>query len=348
MSIRVGLVGVGFMGKTHADIHLKNPRAQFVAFCDSDPKKAAGDWSGGGGNLGDAFGKSFDPRSLKSHATPEELFADPNVDLVDICLPTYLHAQYVLKALAAGKHVLCEKPLSTDLKEAAAVVQAAKKAKGSLMVAQCMRFWPEWEWLKEAVVMKRYGKVHSAVFRRFASTPTWTVNHWILQPKLSGSALFDLHIHDSDYIRFLFGEPKAVFSIGNGGKATQGGIDHVVTSYLYKNKSLLVSAEGGWNADPSYGFTMRYTVVFEKATADFDLGRTGKVLLLNLAGAKEAEVVKVRASTGWADEIAYFLECIEKGQAPKVTTPGDAAKSVALCHAELKSIRTSKVVPFKG
>lgn len=347
MPVRVGVVGIGFMGKTHVDIHLKNGKAQLVAFCDQDPKKAAGDWAGGGGNLGDAFGKAFDPKSLRSHKTPQDLFNDPNVDLVDICLPTYLHAKHTVDALAAGKHVLCEKPLSTDMKEAQAVVNAAKKAKGFLMVAQCMRFWPEWEWLKEAVKSKRYGKVHSAVFRRFASTPTWTWENWILQPKKSGSALFDLHIHDSDYIRYVFGEPKAVFSTGNGGKATKGGIDHIVTQYLYPNKSLLVTAEGGWNADPTYGFTMRYTVVFENATADFDLGREGKVLLLHKKGAKEAETVACRASNGWADEIDYYLDCIASGKRPAITTPADAAKSVALCQAELKSVKTRKPVAFK-
>ncbi|GMV81594.1 MAG: dehydrogenase [Planctomycetota bacterium] len=347
MSIRVGLVGIGFMGKTHADIYLKSSKAELVAFCDSDPKKAAGDWSGGGGNLGDAAGKSFDPRKLTSHKTPEALFADPNVDLVDITLPTYLHAKYVIKALEAGKHVLCEKPLSTNVKEARSVAAAAKKAKGRLMVAQCMRFWPEWEWLKEAVKSKKYGKVHSAVFRRFASTPTWTWNNWILQAPLSGSALFDLHIHDTDYVRYVFGEPAAVFSVGNGGKATKGGVDHIVTQYLYKSKNLLVSAEGGWNADPTYGFTMRYTVVFEKATADFDIGREGKMLMLHAKGAKEAQVVACRASTGWADEIDYFLGCLAKKQAPKVTTPEDAARSVALVAAEHQSVRTRKIVPFK-
>ncbi|MCZ7644164.1 MAG: Gfo/Idh/MocA family oxidoreductase [Planctomycetota bacterium] len=347
MSTRIGLLGIGFMGKTHADIYLKNSKAKLVAYCDSDPKKAAGDWSGGGGNLGDAFGKAFDPKTLTSHRTAAELFADPHVDLVDICLPTYLHGKHVIAALAAGKHVLCEKPLSTDPKEAQAVAAAAKKAKGNLMVAQCMRFWPEWEWLKQAVQRKAYGKVHSAVFRRFASTPTWTWNNWILNAKLSGSALFDLHIHDTDFVRYVFGEPRAVFSVGNGGKATKGGIDHIVTSYLYKNKNLLVSAEGGWNADPTYGFTMRYTVVFEKATVDFDLGREGKVLLLHKTGAKEPEVVACRASTGWADEVDYFLECLARKQKPKVTTPEDAARSVALVQAELKSVRTRKVVPFK-
>jgi predicted dehydrogenase len=348
MAIRVGVVGIGFMGKTHIGIHARNKRAKVVGYCDFDPRRAAGDWNEKAGNLGSGQDLGVDPASLKSYRTPDDMFADPDVDLVDICLPTYAHAEYVVKALASGKNVLCEKPLTIDPKEAERIVKAAKKAKGFMMPAHCMRFWPEWIWLKEAVASKRYGKVHSAVFRRFASTPKWTANNWILNAKLSGSALFDLHIHDTDYVRYVFGDPKAVFSVGNGGKATKDGIDHVNTTYLYKDPRLMVVAEGGWNADPTYGFTMRYTVVFDKATADFDIGREGKTLLLHKAGEKEAEIVKVSATNGWQDEIEYFLGCIESGKAPKVTTAADAEKSVKLVHAEQKSIKTRKIVNFKA
>jgi predicted dehydrogenase len=344
MAIRVGIVGIGFMGKAHVGIWAKEKRAKIVAFSDIDPKKAAGDWSMGGGNIGDQSDLGVDPKALRAYTNADDLFADPNVDVVDITLPTHLHAQNVVKALAAGKHVLCEKPLTVSLKEADAVVQAVKKAKGLMMPAHCMRFWPEWAWLKEAVASKRYGKVLSAVFRRFGSTPIWSFNNWLLQPRLSGSALFDLHIHDIDFVRYVFGDPKAVFAVGSAGKATREGMDLVVATYLYSNPRQVIMAEGGWHADPTYGFTMRYTVVFEKATADFDLGRAGKTLLLHKAGAKEPEVVKTSDSTGWAEEITYFVDCIEQGKAPKVTNAADARKSVALAHAELKSITTRKIV----
>jgi predicted dehydrogenase len=344
MAIRVGVVGIGFMGKTHIGIYARNRRAKVTGYCDFDQRRGSGQWNDSAGNLGDAKGLGVDPRSLKSYRKPEEMFADKDIDLVDICLPTYVHAEYVIKALAAGKHVLCEKPLTVDLKEADRIVKAVKKAKGLMMPAHCMRFWPEWSWLKSAVDSKRYGNVHSAVFRRYASTPKWTANNWILQPELSGSALFDLHIHDTDYVRYLFGDPKAVFAVGNGGKATKNGIDHVTTTYLYKNPKLMVTAEGGWNADPTYGFTMRYTVVFDKATADFDIGREGKTLLLHKAGAKEPEVVKTSATNGWQEEIEYFLQCIERKKAPKVITAEEARRSVALIHAEQESIEKRKIV----
>ena len=347
MTVKVGVIGLGFMGKTHLGFHLANKQARVVAICDQDAKKAAGDFGAAGGNLGGQKGIDLG-KDVKGYRKPEDLIADPEVELVDICLPTYLHAEYAIKALKAGKHVLSEKPLSVDLKEADAIVKAAKKAKGFFMCAQCIRFWPEYAWLKEAVEKKKFGKVHSAVFRRFANTPTYTWKGWILNPKLSGSALFDLHVHDTDYVRYVFGEPKAVFSVGNGGKATKGGIDHVVTSYIYKNPSLLVSAEGGWNADPSFPFCMRFTVVFEKATLDFDFAREGKTLMLHKAGAKEAEVIKVDNRTGWEAEIDYYLNCLDNGKAPKVMTPEAARNSVALVHAEMKSVQSGKVVPFKA
>jgi len=344
MPVRVGVVGLGFMGKTHLGIHAKNKRARITACCDYDPRRAAGDLGKTGGNLGGDSGLNLDPKKVRKYRKPEELFADPNVDLVDICLPTYVHAEYVIKALTAGKHVLCEKPMALDLKDAERIIKAAKKSKGYLMPAHCMRFWPEWAWLKQAVESKRYGNVHSATFRRFASTPTWTKGNWILNSELSGSALFDLHIHDTDFVRFVFGDPKAVFSVGNGGKATRDGIDHVFTSYLYKNSSLVVTSEGGWNADPTYGFTMRYTVVFDKATVDFDIGREGRALLLHKKGAKQAEVIKLPKTNGWEAEIDYFLTCIEKGKAPRIATANDGRDSVALVHAEWESIRKRKVV----
>jgi predicted dehydrogenase len=343
MAVRVGIVGVGFMGKTHLGIYLNNKKAKVTAFCDIDKKKAKGDFGSGGGNLGSGGAKSLS-KDVKGYRKAEDLINDPNVDLVDICLPTYLHAEYTIKALNAGKHVLCEKPLTIDIKDAERVVKAAKRADGFMMTAHCMRFWPEWAWLKAAVDSRKYGKVHSAVFRRFASTPTWTSHNWILNPELSGSALFDLHIHDTDFVRYVFGDPKAVFSVGNGGKATRKGIDHVVTSYLFRDPNLMVSAEGGWNADPTYGFTMRYTVVFEKATVDFDLGREGKVLLLHKTGAKAAEVVKVPTNNGWEGEIDYYLRCIAADKAPTTITPADALDSVTLVQAELESIETRKLV----
>jgi predicted dehydrogenase len=346
MAIRVGVVGLGFMGRTHLSIYAKNKRCKIAGVCDYAPNKTRNS-SATVGNIGDSASLGVDLSKVTVFNKPEDLINSKDIDAVDLCLPTYVHAEFAIKALAAGKHVICEKPLTVDLKDADRIVAAAKKARGIFMAAHCMRFWPEWVWLKEAIDRKRYGNVHSAVFRRFASTPKWTSGNWILQPELSGSALFDLHLHDADFVRFAFGNPQEVFSIGNGGKATKNGIDHVVTHYLYKNKNLLVSAEGGWNADPSFGFIMRFTVVFDRATADFDIGRKGQTLLLHKAGAKEPEIVKTSSASGWEEEINYFLACIEKKKQPEIILAKDARDSVALIHAEQESVRKRRIVKVK-
>lgn len=344
MAVRVGVIGLGFMGRTHLDIHLNNPRAELTAYCDFDPNRTKGSLTTGGGNVGTTKQLNIDPAKVKAYHEPDDLINDPNVDAVDICLPTYLHADIAIKALKAWKYVLCEKPLTVDLKEADRIVAASKKSKGFIMPAHCMRFWPEWDWLKKAIVSKEFGKVHSATFKRFAAAPGWSAKNWILNPKLSGAALFDLHIHDADFVRFAFGDPQAVFSVGNGGKSTRDGVDHVITSYLFKNPKLVVVAEGGWNADTSYPFTMRYTVVFDKATADFDASREGRTLVLHRANTKEADVIKVSPLNGWQLEIDYFLQCVENKKKPKLITVEDARKSLALVHAEAKSIRERKII----
>ena len=191
----------------------------------------------------------------------------------------------------------------------------------------------------EAVRQDSFGDIQ-ALCRR----PQWSAKNWILNPKLSGAALFDLHIHDTDFVRYVFGDPKAVFSVGNGGRVDEGRGRSRDYELSFKNPKLVVVVEGGWNADTSYPFTMRYTVVFDKATADFDAGRGGKVLMLYRAGSKEGEVVKVGTENGWQLEIDYFLKCIEDRKKPKIITVEDARDSVALVHAELKSVRERKIV----
>src|SRR5437867_2937373 len=131
-------------------------------------------------------------------------------------------------ALRAGKHVLCEKPLARTSAAARQIVEAAAKAKGIFMPAMCLRFWPEWAWLKEAIAAGRYGKVLAARFRRVAEPPGWGRNTFFNGAE-SGGALFDLHIHDTDFVQYCFGRPQSVFSSGYA--KFSGAIDHVITQY---------------------------------------------------------------------------------------------------------------------
>jgi predicted dehydrogenase len=271
---------------------------------------------------------------IKGYIDYNDLLANPEVDLVDICLPTTQHLEVALAALKSGKHVLCEKPLARTSAEGQKIADAAKNAKGFFMPAMCMRFWPQWSWLKKAVDEKRYGKVLSATFRRVASMP----GGWYKDGRISGGAALDLHIHDTDFVQHLFGMPKAISS--RGYTKTSGEIDHLTTHFIYDNIPL-VSAEGGWTLAAGFGFSMRYTVNFENATADFDLARENP-LLLSQDG--KSTPIDAGAGFGYAIELRYLIDCIKKNQRPTVVTAEDGVRSLKLVEAEVASIRSGETV----
>lgn len=334
--IRVGIIGLGFMGRMHYKVYSQLAEAQVVMVADADPKRAAGDLSGGwGGNLGEGGTSQLPMEKIRGTTDWREIISSPDVDVVDVCLPTPFHVEPATVALAAGKNVLCEKPMARTLAQARQIAAAADGARGIFMPAMCMRFWAEWEWLKRAVVEGHYGKVKSATFHRLGVCPAG----WFTDGKISGGALLDLHVHDVDFIYHLFGKPDGVFSRGYS-KVT-GEIDHVATQYLY-GSGPLVYAEGSWGASPGYGFTMRYNVNFERATADFDFAR--KPATLMLSGDGKSEPVEHAKHDGYMGEISYFLECVKTGQKPQRVTADDAVTGLQIIEAERKSIETGTVV----
>jgi predicted dehydrogenase len=324
------------MGRTHYEAYQEIAGAVVVAVADQDPKRAAGDLAGTGGNVLQGGLSKLPMDRIKGTTNASELIAMKDVDVVDVCLPTTQHVDVAIEAIRAGKHVICEKPLARTCADAERIAAAARGGRGMFMPAMCMRFWPQWAWLKRAVGEKRYGKVLSATFRRVASMPAG----WYRDGTISGGAALDLHIHDSDFVQHLFGMPRAVIS--RGYSKTSGEIDHLSTQYIYDDVPL-VHAEGSWCLADGYGFSMQYTVNFENATADFDLARE-KPLLVTQGG--KSEPVDAGAGFGYAAELRYFLDCVKTGQRPTVVTADDAVRSIRIVEAEVKSVRTGQAVGF--
>ncbi len=331
--VRVGIVGFGFMGQTHWRCYGKLPEsAKVVGVADINPARTIGDTTGTWGNLGGGSTK-VDFTGVFGTLDYRELLKRNEIDLIDVCVPTPVHAEVVLAAIEAGKHVMCEKPFGRTLQQATEIVESAAKAKSFVMPAMCMRFWPQWSWLKQVVADRRYGKVLGATFLRQATTPPG----WILDGNQSGGGLLDLHIHDSDFVCHLFGKPTAVSSRGYAMQT--GDIDHVVTHYLYDDIPL-VSAEGSWAFASPFPFRMRYTVNFESGvTADFDLGRSDPLILFENG---KATTILCDASDGWMGEIRYLVECINSGTRPAKVTVQDALVARQIVEAEQRSIETGK------
>lgn len=331
-NIRVGIIGLGFMGRMHITAYGNVPGVRIVALADQDPKRANGDFSGAWGNIAGAVEK-LDMTGIVGTTNPDDLIQSPDVDLVDICLPTPTHEALAIAALNAGKHVLCEKPLALDSGAAQRIADASERAKGLFMPAMCIRFWPQWEWLKQAADDQRYGKVLAATFRRVASMPPG----WFANGAMSGGGILDLHVHDTDFVFHLLGKPNAVFS--RGYSKTSGRTDHVVTNYLFDNGPAVVSAEGSWCMADGFSFSMKYTVNFERATADFDSART-PALVVNAGGQTEMPEF---SGDGYQAEMTYFLECIRTGRRPTRVTAADAVTGLQIIEAEQRSIESGQV-----
>jgi predicted dehydrogenase len=222
--------------------------------------------------------------------------------------------------------------------DARRIADAAAAARGVVMPAMCMRFWPEWAWLKEAAADGRYGRIRAASFRRVGSLPAG----WFRNGKLSGGALLDLHIHDTDFVYHLFGRPRSVYSQGFVGGS--GEIDHVVTQYRFASPDApaAVSAEGSWAAAEGFGFRMQYTVQFERATADYDVARKDAALTLYADG--KATPVETPREDGYTGELRYFTECARANRRPERVTADDAVTSIEIAEAEGRSIETGEAV----
>src|SRR5262245_40231455 len=144
--MKIGIIGLGMMGRTHYEAYQEIAGAQVVAVADQDPKRAAGDLSGTGGNVLQGGLTKLPMDRIKGTTNASELIAMKDVDIVDICLPTTQHVDLAIEALKAGKHVICEKPLARTSADAEIIASAARNANGMFMPAMCMRFWPQWAW----------------------------------------------------------------------------------------------------------------------------------------------------------------------------------------------------------
>jgi predicted dehydrogenase len=260
--------------------------------------------------------------------------------LVDLCVPTPAHPKLAAAALRSGKHVICEKPLARTAALAREIVAAAKKSKGFFMPAMCMRFWPGWAWLKDAVAQGTYGRPLAARFRRVSGPPGWSRATYFKGTD-SGGALIDMHVHDVDFIQFLFGRPRRV--IASGLSRFSGAFDHVLTLYEVA-AGATVSAEGSWLMGEGFGFNMAYTLNFERATADYDLARGAEALRLFEDG-KPPRTIPCADGDGYVGELTHMVESITQGRPPSVVTARDALSAIEICEAEERSIRSGQWEP---
>jgi predicted dehydrogenase len=337
--IRAGVIGLGFMGATHARAYQSAATAgagcTLAAVADKNPERLTGRVNAAGNlDTGASGERLFDPALVTGYATPDELLADDSIDLVSICTHTDSHVPIALDALRAGKHVLVEKPVALTSRDVRELAEAAYRSGRLCMPAMCMRFWPGWAWLKRAIDERTYGPVRSAFFERLGSLPDWGGGFYADTTR-SGGALMDLHIHDADFVHWCFGPPDEVVCAGSPMRVT--------ALYRYSRGPAHVVAQGGQDCSPGFPFRMRYLVAFESATADFDIARASP-LLLHASG--RSEPVTLEPLSGYDAQVRHLVGAIRSGKRidQLAATIDDALAVTRMLEAELESCRTGRAV----
>ena len=336
--IKIAVAGLGFMGSTHLKALRNVPDAELVAVVSSDDNKLSGDLSAIQGNLGGP-GEKFDFSNIRKYHSVNEAIADPDIDAIDLCLPSDQHAPVTIDALRSGKHVFVEKPMALDVTQCEAMIALAKQQKLVLMVAQVLRFFPAYTVLREQLAT--LGQVRSAIFRRRCAAPAW--GKWSFDAAKSGGGVFDLLIHDVDMCLHLFGPPQAVAA--NGYVDLKHGMDTLTASLTYQGINDVVIT-GGWYHRKAYPFSMEYTVSADGGTVDYSsLGRT-PTLYKNDG---EQVVLDDSGMDGYEAEIGYFIDCVRHNRWPEICPPEQSSEAVNLMRVmEESRARGGGKLSFRG
>lgn len=291
--LKVGLVGVGGISGAHIPAWQSMEDVELVALCDVRPEQMTR------------------YPELRQYTDMDDMLAKEQLDILDICLPTYLHADAAVKAMERGIHVLSEKPVSLKAEDVHRLYETAKRNNVRFMVAQVLRFWPEYIYLKEIYDSGRYGKLLSGRMARLGHMPGWSWDNWMKDESRSGLVPFDLHIHDLDFMVYTFGKPKQVSSF----RARRP--DQDVFTAVYQFDGFYVDSEATWYAAP-YPFHATYRFQFEKALIVLDGALTvyevdGKTFTVGADGG-ETGGIELPPTNAYANEIRYFADCVKAGR----------------------------------
>ncbi|MFH1370226.1 MAG: Gfo/Idh/MocA family oxidoreductase [Planctomycetota bacterium] len=338
--VRVGIAGFGFMGRQHLNCYRALRGVRIVSICDSDKARLKGSDRITGNIAGDET--ASDLSGIALYTDFEKMLVEQRLDAVSITLPTYMHRTFTVKALEAGVNVLCEKPMAMNIGDCVEMIAAAKANRKILQIGHCIRFWPEYAAARKIVKSGKYGKVLAAFFRRIGPVPGWSWKNWLINASKSGGAIMDMHIHDTDYVQYLFGLPSAVRSQAVVGPS--GGFDYVTTQYVYKDHKV-VAAEGGFVMSPGFKFKVSFNIIFEKATIVYECTRTPAFCIYPARGKRV--IPKVEPGDGWSREIAHFVKKITGEKVPQIISPLDSLNAVKIVLAEVRSARTKKEVAIR-
>ena len=324
----VALLGAGFMAATHATSYAALEGVDVKVVCGLEADRVAA--------LAEQLG-------AEASADWQSAISMPGVDAVDVCLPTPLHRRAAERALAAGRHVLLEKPIALSLEDADAIGAAAAASGTVLMVGHVLRFVPEVAELRRLAADGELGRPLAATAVRLSPPPDW--NDWMLDPERSGGTVVDLAIHDFDVLGGLLGQVWRVHA-----RAAAGG-RHLTALVEHERGEGTVEAS---HAMPgSYPFTAGLRVLCESGVLEHRFvagagdevadGSVVSVLGIHPHGAAPREFSG--PGDPWRLQIEHFLACVRAGTAPADGTFEQARAALATALAARRSLASGLPEP---
>lgn len=327
--LRVGMVGVGVMGTAHLAGWVATPAriAGYVALDQSRCETLARQYGG------------------RVYASLDEML--PDVDVVDICTPTYLHREMALQAAAAGRHVVCEKPLALTASGAGEMIEACERAGVQLLVGHVVRFFPEYALAKATVDQGEIGRVAVTRLKRVNFQPRHAADNWFLDPEKSGGMILDLMIHDFDYARWVAGEVESVFARSVRAVDPNAAGDYCL-AILKHRSGALTHVEGGW-AYPPPMFLTGFEIAGERGLIEHPAGSSVPIGV-HLMERQQSELPAVGvpaaplAESPYVTEIKHFYDVLTGAIATPRVTARDGLEALRIGLAAIRSAQTGRSV----
>lgn len=326
--MKIGIVGVGFMGTTHASGWADTP-AQIVGFT-AETQQEAEDLA----------------KQYQAKVYPDLDSMLPDVDAVDICSPTHLHQEMILKAAAAGKHIICEKPLARTTEQAREAVNACKKAGVQLLVAHVVRFFPEYALAQSAIANGQIGRPAVLRLHRGSYRPKKPAGNWFLDEAKSGGIFMDLMIHDYDYARWIAGDVETVSARRVTGSHPNAPVDYGLVILGHKSGAISHIA-GSW-AYPPPTFITRFELAGDRGLIEFDSEGTAPIhnLILKTSGSDAPDVglpASPVSESPYTIQIKEFYAALTDGKPTRVSAT-DGLASVQIAEAAIQSAQSGQPV----
>ncbi|MBO9606197.1 MAG: Gfo/Idh/MocA family oxidoreductase [Paenibacillaceae bacterium] len=326
---KVALIGLGTMGRLHAETWHNMDGVELAAVCSGSPEAARA--------AAARYGAA-------AFADIDALFADGRFDIVDICLPTALHKEAVIRAAAHGKHVVCEKPLALHEQDAREIADACESHKVRLFVGHVLRFCPEYEQARALAQGGALGSVGVVHLSRSGVYPLGS-GDWYADVRRSGGLALDMLIHDLDWLLWTFGRAERVAArrVCRGDKERR--VEHVSATIRMESGAIAL-VKGSWAYPP---FETSFEIAGKEGVLVHHSGASAPLSFKKPPSSGEERRDAVSIPDIWLAEdpmtrqLAHFIACIATGK-PALVTPEDAIRAIRLCEAVNLAAETGQPV----